>query len=138
MKKVIEFDVPEGYKEVIVKENSQIIINFIKIDNKEMEDFFKPFLTDLMIIIKPEFPNSVFYKKDGEVIFELYQDSENKEKRYFYVDYYKIWSVFYNKFNLNYNETQSFIKGQVEDTLKLGSVTPAEIGKSFFTRWKTF
>jgi len=26
----------------------------------------------------------------------------------------------------------------VEDTLKLGSVTPAEIGKSFFTRWKTF
>lgn len=34
----------------------------------------------------------------------------------------KIWSVFYDRFGLNYNEVQQFIKSQVETALKLGAV----------------
>ena len=139
MKNLIEINIPNEYKKLIKYNDNKIIIDFIKIDkNKEMEDFFRCFLIDLSIVIKPEYPNSVFYKdnKNDEVIFELYQDSENKEKRYFYVHYDKIWSVFGSNFGLNYNETQSFIKDRVEDTLKLGSVTPWKTGRRKTIWWK--
>ena len=103
---------------------------------KEMEDFFKPLLTDLLIVTKPEYPNSVFYKKDGEVIFELYQNSENKEKRYFWVDYYKIWLVFEIEFRLECDEIQYFIKSQVENILKIGSIIPFWKRETSFRWWK--
>ena len=127
MNKKIEIEVPEGFREQINKDSSgKIIIDFIPNRSKgdEMKEFLKPFLTNLTIVHSEKFPNSVLFKQNGEVIFELEQDSENKEKRYFWVHYDKIWSVFYDRFDLNYNETQSFINNVVEDTLKLGSVTP--------------
>jgi restriction endonuclease S subunit len=86
----------------------------------EPEQWFKSLLNELEIEINDDNPNSVYYKKDGIVIFELYQGSEN----FFYCDYNLVWSIFYNKYNFNYDETQSFIKTMVEQHLKLLAVTP--------------
>ena len=130
--KKIEINVPDGHKEVITKTENGLAIEFVKSDKEqEMKEFLAPFLTNLTIIHKKERPNSVFYKQNGEVLFELYQDEKN---RYFFTDYYKIWSVFYDRFGLNYNDTQAFIKREVESTLKLGSVTPI-LNLSFIDIW---
>jgi hypothetical protein len=88
---------------------------------EEMEEWFKSLLNGLEIAINDNKPNSVFYKKNIKVIFELYQGSK---KKYFYCDYDLVWSIFHNKYNLNYDETQAFIKSMVEEHLKLGAVTP--------------
>ena len=120
--KKIEINVPDGHKEVIKETENGVTIEFIKVDKEqEMKEFLAPFLTNLTIIHKKERPNSVFYKQGSEVLFELYQNEKN---RYFIVNYSKIWSVFYDRFGLNYDDTQAFIKREVGSTLKLGSVTP--------------
>jgi DNA gyrase/topoisomerase IV subunit A len=94
---------------------------------EEMEQWFKSLLNGLKIEINDNKPNSVFYKKDGRYLFELYQDSE---ERYFYCNYDLVWSIFENKYKLNYFEIQEFIKSMVEQHLKLGVTTPGRIGTS--------
>lgn len=44
-----------------------------------MKEFLKPFLTNLTIIQSEKYPNSVFFKQNNEVIFELEQDEKNKK-----------------------------------------------------------
>jgi hypothetical protein len=90
-----------------------------KSQEEEMEQWFKSLLNGLRIEIDDNEPNSVFYKKNSKVIFELYQGSEKN----FICDYDLVWSVFNNKYNLNHIETQAFIKMMVEQHLKLGVVT---------------
>jgi len=120
--KKIEIEIPEGHKEVIKRTENGVVIEWVKVDKEqEMRDFLKPFLTNLLLVKDDRYPNSVFYKQDGEVIFELEKIGHDM---YFWVDYYKIWSVFYIKFDLNYNETQSLIKIVVEYTLNLRGITP--------------
>jgi hypothetical protein len=86
----------------------------------EPEQWFKSLLNGLEIEINDKAPGSVFYKKDGNIIFELYQGSEN----FFYCDYNLVWNILQEKYNLNYYETQAFIKRMVEYHLKLEAVTP--------------
>ena len=132
MEKEIKIVAPDGYHLVETKTFEGVSVRFEKDSlskEQEMKEFLKPFLTNLLITHHDDGTNSVFFEQNGETLFELYQDSKNKETRYFYVHYYKIWSVFESKFGLNYDETQSFIKSVVEDTLKIGSVTPC--GMSF-------
>ena len=122
MKKTIETEIPDGFSEMVTKTDSGLTVEFVKVDKEtEMRDFLKPFLIDLTLVTSDKHPNSVFYKKNGKVIFEL-----EKPKYYtrFWVHYDTIWKVFYYKFHLNYTETQSFIKTVVEDTLKLQGLTP--------------
>jgi hypothetical protein len=88
---------------------------------EEIEQWFKSLLNGLKIEINDNEPDSVFYKKNDKVLFELHQ---NSEKKYFYCDYDLVWSVFNNKYNLNNVETQAFIKSMVEQHLKLSEVTP--------------
>jgi hypothetical protein len=96
---------------------------------EEMEQWFKSLLNGLEIEIRDDRPDSVFYKKNNKVFFRLSQDLINKERTYFFCDFYLVWSVFHNKYNLNYYETQSFIKRMVEQHLKLGVVTPRSVTK---------
>ena len=99
--------------------------NEIELKDQEMVDFFEPLLNDLEVVIdKDQDPYSVFYKKNGNVIFEHYQ---NEELNYFYVDYGTIWSVFEDKFGLKYQEISDFIKGMVEKHLNLRGVTPEKV-----------
>jgi hypothetical protein len=88
---------------------------------EEMEECFKSLLNGLKIEIDDNEPDSVFYKKNGEISFVLHQDSE---KKYFYCDYYLVWSIFEEKYNLNDYEIQEFIKSMVEQHLKLSEVIP--------------
>ena len=121
-KDVIEFTEKYNIKKYDIFSKVDLPLKNEQDKRKEIENFFKSFLTDLMIFTTPDYPNSVFYIKDDEIIFELQQNPNNKGNRYFYVDYYKFWAVFNSKFGLSYDDTQSFIKGMVEDTLKLGSI----------------
>jgi len=94
---------------------------------EEMEQWFKSLLNGLEIEIRADRPNSVYYKKNGKVFFELYQgfsELYQRSENMFYCDYNLVWSVFNNKYNLNYDETQAFAKSMVEQHLKLEAVTP--------------
>ena len=123
--KKIEINVPDVHKEVINEIENGVTIEFVKVDKEqEMKEFLAPFLTNLTIIHKKDYPDSVFYKQGDVILFELCQDGKN---RYFIVDYSEIWSVFYDRFGLDYGETQAFIKREVESTLKLGPVTPCRL-----------
>jgi hypothetical protein len=88
---------------------------------EEMEQWFKSLLNGLEIEINDKAPESVFYKKDGKVFFELIQKSE---KRYFWCNYKLVWNILRDKYKFNYDETQAFIKSMVEQHLKLEAVTP--------------
>ena len=89
-----------------------------------MIEWFIQNLEDQETCTCDKYPNIVFYGKDNETLFELCQDTKNNGKLYFQVHSKKIWKVFETNFSLNYNDTQMFIKFVVEDTLKLGSITP--------------
>jgi len=88
---------------------------------EDMKQWFKSLLNGLKIEINDNEPDSVFYKKNSEIFFELYQDSE---KKYFYSDYYLVWSIFHNKYKLNDDEIGAFINSMVEQHLKLSKVIP--------------
>jgi hypothetical protein len=88
---------------------------------EEMEQWFKSLLNGLEIVIDDDRPDSIYYKKNGRIFFELFQIPE---KRYFWCDYDLVWSVLKNKYNLDYDETQEFITRMVEQHLKLAALTP--------------
>ena len=73
----------------------------------------------LEIVTSKEYPDSIFYKKNGKVVME--QDKENK---YFFFHYHDIWSFFEDFFGLEYKEIQGVLKSWLEDTLKLEGYTP--------------
>lgn len=126
--KKIEIEIPEGCKEVINRTENGVMIEWIKVNKEqEMRNFLKPFLTNLLLVKDERYPDSVFYKQGGEVIFEL---EKTKTELRFWVDYHKIWSVFTNRFGLNYYETKPFIKNEMEETLNLRGITPK------FTSWQ--
>jgi len=54
----------------------------------------------------------VFWEKNDKILFE--QDLKYK---IIWVDYHSIWSIFVNIFGFNYDQTQQFIKKQVEKHL---------------------
>jgi hypothetical protein len=95
----------------------------LKKDSKheEMEQWFKSLLNGLEIEINDKYTNEVFYKKNGNIFFELYQGSE---KTYFLCNFYLVWSVFEFKYDLNNDEIQLFINSMVEKYLKFGGATP--------------
>jgi hypothetical protein len=90
----------------------------------EMEQRFKSLLNGLRIEIDDKRPDSVYYIKSGRILFELYQDPNNKKEKHFWCNTILVWSVFEDEYNLNYDETQVFIKNMVEKYLKLEAVIP--------------
>lgn len=78
----------------------------------QMTEFFINMLDGCEIVVDKRYPNSVFYRKNGEVLFE--KDVKNK---YFFVHYDKIWLVLERRFGLQYGKMQTFIKNVLE-TLK--------------------
>ena len=82
------------------------------------------FLFDIFSNIKPyysdKYLDSIFYKKDNEVLFEY-----DKKSGYFWCHYDKIWKVLDSKYGLNYREIRDLIKGVIWESLKLNEVTPS-------------
>jgi chromosome segregation ATPase len=87
----------------------------------EMEEWFKSLLNDLEIKIKDNYPYSVYYTKNNNVFFELYQRSR---KKYFFCSYSFVWLTLQIKYNLDYDEIQLFIKNMLKKYLKLSGVIP--------------
>ena len=64
-----------------------------------------------------EFPNSIYWVKDGKIIVEI----ENSE--YFWVEY-DIWVIISKMFSLDGEEITKVIKEWLEEHYELGSLTP--------------
>jgi hypothetical protein len=90
-------------------------------EKEEMEQWFKSLLNDLEIGIRANDPESVFFYKKNEIIFELSQGEYlcNKKTSYLWCNYDLVWSVLRKKYKLNEYETKAFIKSMVEQHLKL-------------------
>jgi molecular chaperone DnaK (HSP70) len=94
------------------------------------EIWFIDYIKDLEEVKSKNYPDCIFFKKDGEVVFE-----QNTKNMYLYTSG-KIWSVFEKKFVLEYDEIKSLIKYWVEENLNRKGIIP---GGSKFTsnfKWK--
>ena len=69
---------------------------------------------DLEIVYSEKYPDSTFYKKDGEVVME--QDLKN---RYFWFGYDIIWSYFSDDLNLVDQQIKEGLKIWLEETLNI-------------------
>ena len=69
----------------------------------------------------PDYPISIFFKKNGVVVME--QDAKFKR---FYFDYDSIWSFFESFFGMKYQQIQQVLIKWLEETLKLEGYIPAK------------
>ena len=94
------------------------------------EEFFLYMIDGIKIKEQTEYPDSVFWEKNGEILFE-----KKLKNKILYVKYYTIWSVFEKFFNFNYDETQRFIKEQVEEHLNWNGFTPYILSTKYSFKW---
>ena len=100
-----------------------------KPDPNTPEGWFKDILNNLTEYISPEYPLSIFYKLDNDVVMEMEFNDQDQNSGYLYVSYSKIWSVFSSRFNMEYQQIQGLIKSTVEETYNLREVTPIFQGR---------
>ena len=94
------------------------------------EEFFLDVIKDIKVK-QTKYPESVFWEKNGKVIFE-----QNLKKNLLYVDYKSIWVIFEKIYGLQYSETQLFIKNMVEEYLNWRGLTPMAKPVEISTWWK--
>lgn len=112
-----ELEIPEGME--FDPDNS--VIKFKPLPSKQtLEELFLSMWEGCEEKTDPEYPNSVFWFKDGKLMFEW-----DKKSNILWCNYTRIWRVLQAKNNWEYSETQSFIKLQVEKYFKMRDVTPA-------------
>ena len=95
------------------------------------EDFFLDVIDDMKVKEQIKYTDSVFWEKNGEILFE--QDLNNME---IWVNYQTVWKIFEEIFHMNYIETQSFIKSMVEEHLNWNGFTPVNRLIPELQRWK--
>ena len=76
-----------------------------------------------------EYPESIFWIKDGEIIAEI-----EKSKDFFVSP--QIWKNIMSMFSLEDTETQQVIKEWLEEHYKLGELTPLPRPKRSALDWK--
>ena len=113
------------------KDNLNIKYNDDYITKTPAEKWFLEQITDLKEIKSNNFPNSIFYKKNGEILFEYH-----KKTKIFWCHYRKIWLFLETEFGLNYQDTSKLIKRMVEEHLNLGDITPVVSVLVVMERWK--
>ena len=111
---------PEKREVLFEKYSKQIVI----------EAFFYEKLNGCEIRFSEEYPSYIFFVKKDKCLFEIYNFDKERRKQeskngYFNVKYDEIWSVFETRFELDYQQIQVFIQGEVEKLLKLDGLTPA-------------
>jgi hypothetical protein len=84
-----------------------------ELENEEMEQWFKTLLDGLELEVKEDRPNSVFYKKNGKIFFE------KGSQQFFTCDYDLVWSVLFKEYNLDFDDTEKFLKKMIERYLNL-------------------
>ena len=88
-----------------------------------MNNNFSP--DQLEVFEHPDYPNSIYYKKNGIVV--MGKDEKNKN---FWFDYDKIWSFFQSFFSMKYKEIQGVLKIWLEEAFKLKGYTPIGVTSS--------
>jgi len=85
--------------------------------NRLIDNFITFLIEPHEVKTDPRYPDSIFWVKDGEVISEITQ-----------VNYFllsdSIWYKITGQFELDYNETKSFIKSWLEEHYGLGGLIP--------------
>jgi len=96
------------------------IITENKLNNVALSWMNKNFGLDQLEIVESEkYPNSIFYKKNGEVVMR-----QDKKSKFFWFDYDKIWSFFKSFFGVQDQQIQYVLNYWLEETLKLEGYTP--------------
>lgn len=80
---------------------------------KPEKRFLIDILSNIKIVKYKEYPESEYYKLNDNILFQ-----QGLKNEYFWVDYYKIWSVLELKYGLNNQEIKVLIKDTVWETLK--------------------
>ena len=79
-----------------------------------------------------DYPKSVFYvNSDNDVMMEY-----DQENGYVYIHYDNIWSKIESLFHLNYTVIKLIMKVWLEETYKLGGVTPNYVEGFYVLCWK--
>jgi hypothetical protein len=122
-KEVIVFNIPTGYEidkekttanQVVYKYKEQINIE------QEVKDFLFDIFNGLTIDLKHN-TNYITYKKD-DYIYMMY----NLKNKCLYYDYWKIYSILKDKYQLKDQEINQLVKDIVYETLKLDADTTGD------------
>ena len=97
--------------------------------NRAIDIFLNYLFEPHEVKTSPDYPDSIFWVKDGKVIAEI----ENSE--YFWVDWDK-WSTFSSFFSLKLVDAQRLIKSWLEEHYKLGGLTPKAAAYAPHFSWK--
>ena len=101
--------------------NVKEVMNFYNIKNDNITEVYA-FLDDLFSRFEvktfKKSPDYLFYEIDNERFVNY-----NQKTKYFYYNYYKIYSILKSNFGLNYHKIKELIQGMVDEHLKLGVVT---------------
>ena len=85
-------------------------------------------LDQLEIVTSEKFPNSVFFRKNGQVVMQ-----QDKKSKYFWFDNDEIWSFFKSFFGMQHQEIREVLRYWLEDTLKLEGYTTSNLKSRIFT-----
>ena len=81
----------------------------------------------------PDYPNKIFYRKDGKVVMEL-----DKKNEHFWFDNNEFWKFFRFIFSMEYEEIQGLLKIWLEESFKLRGYTPLlAVNTLNSNRWKS-
>ena len=98
----------------------KIIITESKLNKVVLKWMCQNFNPDQLEVIEhPDYPNSIFYRKNGKVVMGL-----NNEYKRFWFHYHDIWSFFKSFFGMKYQEIQEILRYWLEETFKLEGYTP--------------
>ena len=92
--------------------------------NKLIDNFITYQLEHDKEKILKEYPNSIFWTKNGKIIVDI------ENSKYFWV-IADIWANISKMFSLDYEETQEVIKRWLEEHYNLGSLTPRSVSRDF-------
>ena len=97
---------------------------------KWMNDNFSP--DQLEIVKSPKYPDSIFYRKNGQVVME-----QDLKKKNFYFHYDEIWLFFESFFGIEYEQIREVLRYWLEETFKLEGYTPHGLLSQFqVLSWK--
>ena len=94
-----------------------------------MEDEFRRIMKDVIEKKDPLNPTNRIYYVDKNDNSKVYMRYDQKTK-YVWIDYYKLWSIFKTKYDLNYVEVRDFFKGILKRDYNLRGITPLRYRQS--------